>query len=83
MELKGNGGHNNSYTEINIAHVDNVNPNVKEVANTIYVGKKKIVSADKSISEDIIKHLKRVENDYGIDLTTEISWLNDKVKLNK
>lgn len=44
---------------------------------------KKIVSADKSISEEIIKHLKRVENDYGIDLTTEITWLRNIVKSNK
>lgn len=38
MELKGNGGHHNTYTEINIANVENVNPNVKEVNNSIHVG---------------------------------------------
>lgn len=39
--------------------------------------------ADRGIAMEIIKHLKRVESDYGIDLTTEISWLMDKVKINK
>ena len=38
---------------------------------------------DRGIAMKIIEHLKRVESDYGIDLTTEISWLMDKVKINK
>lgn len=42
-----------------------------------------ITAADRGTAEEIIINLKRVESDYGIDLTTEISWLNDKVKLNK
>ena len=42
-----------------------------------------ITAADRGTAEEIIINLKRVENDYGIDLTTEINWLKDKVKLNK
>ena len=43
--------------------------------------KVRVTSDDRGIAEEIIKHLKRVENDYGIDLTTEITWLRNKVKL--
>ena len=42
-----------------------------------------ITAADRGTAEEIIINLKRVESDYGIDLTTEINWLKDKVKLNK
>lgn len=42
-----------------------------------------ITAEDRGIAEEIIINLKRVEKDYRINLTTEISWLMDKVKNNK
>lgn len=42
-----------------------------------------ITAADRGTAEEIIINLKRVEKDYHINLTREISWLNNKVKLNK
>jgi hypothetical protein len=34
-----------------------------------------MTARDKGHVEEIINHLKRVENDYRIDLTSEIEWL--------
>ena len=39
-----------------------------------------ITAADRGMAEEIIINLKRVENDYRIDLTREIEWLRNKVK---
>ena len=37
-------------------------------------------AADRGTAEEIIINLKRVEQDYRIDLTREIEWLRNKVK---
>ena len=39
-----------------------------------------ITAADRGTAEEIIINLKRVEQDYRIDLTREIEWLRNKVK---
>jgi len=39
-----------------------------------------ITAADRGTAEEIIINLKRVENDYRINLTKEIEWLRNKVK---
>lgn len=39
-----------------------------------------ITAADRGTAEEIIINLKRVEQDYRIDLTKEIEWLRNKVK---
>lgn len=39
-----------------------------------------ITAADRGMVEEIITHLKRVENDYRMNLTKEIEWLRNKVK---
>lgn len=39
-----------------------------------------ITAADRGMVEEIIINLKRVENDYRIDLTREIEWLRNLVK---
>lgn len=39
MIIKGNAGKNNTFTEINIAHVENVNPNVEKVESNIFINK--------------------------------------------
>jgi hypothetical protein len=39
-----------------------------------------ITAADRGTAEEIIISLKRVEEDYGINLTREIEWLRNKVK---
>jgi len=39
-----------------------------------------ITAADRGMAEEIIINLKRVENDYRINLTKEIEWLRNKVK---
>ena len=39
-----------------------------------------ITAADRGMAEEIITHLKRVENDYRINLTKEMEWLRNKVK---
>ena len=31
MKITGSAGHNNTFTEINIGHVENFNPDVKEI----------------------------------------------------
>ena len=80
MVLKGNARSHNNFTEINIANVENVNPNVKEVKTVVNVNKKKVTAADRGMVEEIIINLKRVENDYRIDLTREIEWLRNLVK---
>ena len=36
-----------------------------------------ITSTDKGMAEEIIVNLKRIENDYRIDLTKEIGWLRN------
>lgn len=36
-----------------------------------------ITASDKGMAEEIIVNLKRVENDYRIDLTKEIGWLRN------
>ena len=38
-----------------------------------------ITAADKGTAEEIIINLKRVEQDYRIDLTKEIEWIRNKV----
>jgi hypothetical protein len=42
-----------------------------------------ITAADKGTAEEIIINLKRVENDYRIDLTKEMEWLRNKVRKGK
>ena len=37
-------------------------------------------ASDRGMAEEIIINLKRVEQDYRIDLTKEIEWLRNKVK---
>ena len=39
-----------------------------------------ITAADRGMAEEIIINLKRVEQDYRIDLTREMEWLRNKVK---
>ena len=39
-----------------------------------------ITAADRGIAEEIIINLKRVEQDYRIDLTKEIGWVRNQVK---
>ena len=39
-----------------------------------------ITAADRGMAEEIIINLKRVEQDYHINLTKEIEWLRNKVK---
>ena len=39
-----------------------------------------ITAADRGMAEEIIINLKRVEQDYRIDLTKEIEWVRSKVK---
>lgn len=39
-----------------------------------------ITASDIGIAEEIIVNLKRVEQDYRIDLTKEMEWLRNKVK---
>lgn len=80
MVLKGNARSHNSFTEINITNVENVNPNVKEVKTVVNINKKKVTAADRCMVEEIIINLKRVENDYRIDLTREMEWLRNLVK---
>lgn len=42
-----------------------------------------ITAADRGTAEEIIINLKRVEQDYHIDLTREIEWVRNKVKKEK
>lgn len=42
-----------------------------------------ITAADRGTVEEIIINLKRVEQDYRIDLTKEIEWLRNKVRKGK
>ena len=37
-------------------------------------------ASDRGIAEEIVINLKRIEQDYRIDLTKEIEWLRNKVK---
>ena len=39
-----------------------------------------VTAADRGTAEEIIINLKRVEQDYHIDLTKEIEWVRNKVK---
>ena len=39
-----------------------------------------ITAADRGMAEEIIVNLKRLEQDYCIDLTKEMQWLRDIVK---
>lgn len=39
-----------------------------------------ITAKDRGTAEEIITHLKRVENDYKIDLTREMKWLRSKIQ---
>ena len=39
-----------------------------------------ITAADRGTAEEIIINLKRVEKDYRIDLTKEITWVSNKVQ---
>ena len=39
-----------------------------------------ITAADRGMEEEIIINLKRVEQDYRIDLTKEIEWLRNQVR---
>lgn len=45
---------------------------VKEVQET--------TASDRGMAEEIIINLKRVENDYHIDLTKEMEWLRNKTQ---
>jgi hypothetical protein len=42
-----------------------------------------ITAADRGTAEEIIINLKRVEQDYHIDLTREMEWVRNKVKKEK
>ena len=75
MEIKGNAGKNNTF--VDIKHVENVNPNVKEVNTIVNMSKSRFTAADRDMAEEIIVHLKRIENDYHIDLTKEMKWLRE------
>jgi hypothetical protein len=49
--------------------------------NTLEVKEVKEPNAsDRGMAEEIIINLKRVEQDYHIDLTKEMEWLRNKVK---
>ena len=39
-----------------------------------------ITAADRGVAEEIIINLKRVENDYRLNLTKEIEWVRNQVK---
>ena len=39
-----------------------------------------ITASDRGMAEEIIINLKRIENDYNIDLTKCMEWLRNKVK---
>ena len=39
-----------------------------------------VTAADRGTAEEIIINLKRIEEDYHIDLTKEMEWLRNKVK---
>jgi hypothetical protein len=39
-----------------------------------------VTAADRGFAEEIIINLKRVENDYHLDLTREMEWLRNKTK---
>ena len=39
-----------------------------------------ITAADRGVAEEIILNLKRVEQDYHINLTREIEWLRNKTQ---
>ena len=39
------------------------------------------MSADRCMAEEIITNLKRVENDYRIDLTKEMEWLRNRFRI--
>ena len=52
-----------------------------EILNTLEVKEVEEPNAsDRGMAEEIIINLKRVEQDYRIDLTKEIEWLRNKVK---
>ena len=49
--------------------------------NTLEVKEvKEPAASDKGMADEIIINLKRVEQDYHIDLTREMKWLRSKVK---
>jgi len=48
-----------------------------------YIDKSALVTADRGMAEEIIINLKRVEQDYHINLTREMEWLRNKVKKGK
>ena len=39
-----------------------------------------VTASDRGFAEEIIINLKRVENDYHLDLTREMEWLRNKTK---
>ena len=54
---------------------------VLDILNTLEVKEVKEPSAsDKGMAEEIIINLKRVEQDYHIDLTREMEWLRSKAQ---
>ena len=54
---------------------------VKSLVESLEVKEVKEPNAsDRGMAEEIIINLKRVEQDYRIDLTKEIEWLRNKVK---
>ena len=57
---------------------------VKTLINTLEVKEvEKPTAADGCMVEEIIINLKRVEQDYHIDLTKEMEWLRNQVKKRK
>ena len=73
MKIKGDAGHHNTFTEINIAHVENVNPEAKTVINHFNVGsdepqhQKRLV-----ISPDLVHKIVAV-NDWLIVHTLDVA----------
>lgn len=60
--------------------VDALNDTISFI-NTLEVKEvQESTAADKGTAEEIIINLKRVEQDYHIDLTREMEWLRNQVK---
>ncbi len=60
---------------------ENIRAKQCEILNTLEVKEvQESTAADKGTAEEIIINLKRVEQDYHIDLTREMEWLRNQVK---
>ena len=54
---------------------------VKDILDTIEMKEvKEPTASDKGMAEEIIINIKRIEQDYQIDLTREIEWIRSKAQ---